>query len=295
VVNLLEPYLGRGLAEVVIAVAAAALLIGLMLVSAIFSVWLERKVSGRIQDRLGPTRVGGKFGWLQTLADGVKLLVKEDIIPNDADKLLFRIGPYIALVGAYLAFLALPFGNDVVARDMNIAVFFILAVMSTEVFGIILGAYGSGSKWALFGGIREAAQVVGYEVPRAISILIPIIIAGTMNLTVAGQHQAGIFWNWYLFNDPFTFCAFWVFFTCATAGCKRAPFDLAEAESELVADHGERQTAVGHPPRMGETARATQRVRSAPRAECADLYRGGGGTATRRRGARTISRRSRRT
>jgi len=235
VVNLLEPYLGRGLAEVVIAVAAAALLIGLMLVSAIFSVWLERKVSGRIQDRLGPTRVGGKFGWLQTLADGVKLLVKEDIIPNDADKLLFRIGPYIALVGAYLAFLALPFGNDVVARDMNIAVFFILAVMSTEVFGIILGAYGSGSKWALFGGIREAAQVVGYEVPRAISILIPIIIAGTMNLTVAGQHQAGIFWNWYLFNDPFTFCAFWVFFTCATAGCKRAPFDLAEAESELVA------------------------------------------------------------
>src|SRR6267142_6868094 len=166
-----------------------------MLISAIFSVWLERKVSGRMQDRLGPTRVGGKFGWLQTLADGLKLLVKEDIIPTDADKLLFRIGPYIALVGAYLAFVALPFGNDVVARDMNIAAFFILAVMSTEVFGIILGAYGSGSKWALFGGIREAAQVVGYEVPRAISVIIPIVVAGTMNLTVVGRHQAGIFWN----------------------------------------------------------------------------------------------------
>src|SRR5437867_9356204 len=106
-----------------------------MLVSAIFSVWLERKVSGRIQDRLGPTRVGGKFGWLQTLADGLKLLVKEDIIPKDADHLLFRIGPYIALIGSFLAYLALPFGHNVVAKDMNIAVLFILAVMSTEVFG----------------------------------------------------------------------------------------------------------------------------------------------------------------
>jgi NADH-quinone oxidoreductase subunit H len=107
--------------------------------------------------------------------------------------------------------------------------------MSTEVFGIILGAYGSGSKWALFGGIREAAQVVGYEVPRAISVIVPLIVTGTMNLTHVGQQQTGLFWNWYLFNDPFTFCAFWTFFTCATAGCKRAPFDLAEAESELVA------------------------------------------------------------
>src|SRR3977135_2908458 len=105
-----------------------------MLVSAIFSVWLERKVAGRIQDRLGPTRVGGKFGWLQTLADGMKLLVKEDIIPTAADHMLFRVGPYIALTGSFLAFLALPYGNNVVATEMNVAVFFMLAVMSTEVF-----------------------------------------------------------------------------------------------------------------------------------------------------------------
>src|SRR6202047_420374 len=112
-----------------------------MLVSAIFSVWLERKVAGRMQDRMGPTRVGGKFGWLQTLADGMKLLVKEDIIPASADHMLFRIGPYIALTGSFMAFIALPYGDGVVAREMNIAVFFMLAVMSTEVFGIILIGY----------------------------------------------------------------------------------------------------------------------------------------------------------
>jgi NADH-quinone oxidoreductase subunit H len=217
-----------------LAVIAAVALITFMLVSAIFSVWLERKVAGRIQDRLGPTRVGGKFGWLQTLADGIKLLVKEDIIPTAADPMLFRFGPYIALVGSFLAFLALPFGNGVVAQNMNIAVLYMLAVMSTEVYGIILIGYGSGSKWSLFGGMREAAQMVSYEVPMALAILVPIIVAGSMNLNDVGREQTWLP-QWYLFHDPFTFCAFWLYFTAATASCKRAPFDLAEAESELVA------------------------------------------------------------
>jgi NADH-quinone oxidoreductase subunit H len=211
------------------------LLINFMLVGAIFSVWLERKVSARIQDRLGPTRVGGKFGWLQTLADGMKLLFKEDSIPGEADRLLFRFGPYIALVGSFLAFVALPFGDGVVAQKMDIAVFYMLAVMSTEIFGIILAGYASGSKWSLFGGMREAAQVVSYEVPMAICVVVPVIVAGTMNLGTISKQQSGFFWNWYLFHDPFTFAAFWTYFTCATASCKRAPFDLAEAESELVA------------------------------------------------------------
>ena len=211
------------------------LLINFMLVGAIFSVWLERKVSARIQDRLGPTRVGGKFGWLQTVADGMKLLFKEDIIPTQADRLLFRFGPYIALAGSFLAFIALPFGNGVVAQNMDIAVFYMLAVMSTEIFGIILAGYASGSKWSLFGGMREAAQVVSYEVPMAICVVVPVIVAGTMNLSAICRQQTGFLWNWYLFHDPFTFAAFWTYFTCATASCKRAPFDLAEAESELVA------------------------------------------------------------
>lgn len=221
-------------ATYVLAIIAANLLIGFMLVHAIFSVWLERKVAGRIQDRLGPTRVGGKFGWLQTLADGMKLLVKEDSIPASADQFLFRLGPYIVLLGSFLAFIALPFGDGVIARDMNIGLFFMLAIMSSEVFGIILIGYGSGSKWSLFGGMREAAQMISYEIPMALCVLVPVVVAGSMNLSEVAKQQSGI-WNWYIFHDPFTFCAFWTYFTCAMASCKRAPFDLAEAESELVA------------------------------------------------------------
>jgi NADH-quinone oxidoreductase subunit H len=149
--------------------------------------------------------------------------------------MLFRLGPYIAFCGSFAAFLALPFANGWVALPMSIAVFFMLAIMSTEVFGIILAGYGSGSKWSLFGGMREAAQMVSYEVPMAICVLVPVIVAGTMNLNTIGHGQAGFLWNWYVFHDPFTFAAFWTYFTCATAQCKRAPFDLAEAESELVA------------------------------------------------------------
>src|SRR5215471_7868472 len=163
-------------------------IITFLLISAIFAVWLERKVAARIQDRLGPTRVGGKFGWLQTLADGLKLLCKEDLVPKDADQVLFRIGPYVALAGSFLAFIVLPFGNGVVPVDLNIAVFFMLAVMSTEIFGVILGGYGSGSKWAVFGAMREAAQIVSYEVPMALCVLVPVIVAGTMSLSAFG-HQ----------------------------------------------------------------------------------------------------------
>src|SRR5215471_17331822 len=147
-------------ANPIIGLVVAIVLSGFVAASAVFFIWLERKVAGRIQDRLGPTRVGGKFGWLQTLADGVKLLAKEDFIPEGADHFLFRLGPYLAFIGAFLAYMAIPFGKNLVGLDMNIAAFYVLAVLSTEVFGVILAGYGSASKWALFGGMREAAQMV---------------------------------------------------------------------------------------------------------------------------------------
>lgn len=231
------------LAHTLAAVIQCVLILSFFAVSALFFIWLERKVSGRIQDRLGPTRVGGKYGWLQTVADGIKLLLKEDLMPAVADKPLFRIAPYIVFLGSFCAFIALPFSGGMkdgtfvawVAQNLNIAVFYMLAVMSLEVFGVILAGYASGSKWSLLGAMREAAQVVSYEVPMAICVVIPVVVAGTMNLARIGHMQQGWFWHWMLLHDPFTFLAFWTYFTCATASVKRAPFDLAEAESELVA------------------------------------------------------------
>ncbi len=223
------------LGYVVAALIACILVIHVVAVGAMGFIWLERKVAGRIQDRLGPTRVGGKFGWLQTLADGIKLIAKEDFTPDVADRFLFKIAPYVAFAASFSAFIALPFADGVVANHVNTAVFFVLAVLGLEVFGVILAGYGSGSKWSLFGAMREAAQVVSYEVPLGMCVVVPVFLCGTMNLTTIGNMQEGFITNWLVFNDPFTFVIAIVYFTCATASVNRAPFDLAEAESELVA------------------------------------------------------------
>lgn len=220
-------------------IAAAAVHIGLLIqvvaVGALIFIWMERKIAGRIQDRLGPTRVGGKFGWLQTLADGVKLVAKEDVTPKDADRLLFKLAPYVSFAASFTGYMALPFAFGWAAQEVNVAVFFIVAVLGLEVFGVILAGYASGSKWSLFGGMREAAQVVSYEVPMGLCIVVPVLLVGSMNLVTIGEAQAGLFTNWLILHDPFTFLIFWVYFTCAIASVNRAPFDLAEAESELVA------------------------------------------------------------
>src|SRR5262245_17728230 len=168
-------------------------------------IWLERKVSGRMQDRLGPTRTGGKYGWAQSLADTIKLVTKEDTIPRGADRFLFKLAPYMAFCATFVAFVALPFSAGVVGRELQVAAFFMLAVLSSEIFGVIVAGYASASKWSLFGGIREAAQVVSYEVPRSMCVLIPVIVAGTLNLNHIGQQQTGFFWNWQIFHDPFTY------------------------------------------------------------------------------------------
>jgi NADH-quinone oxidoreductase subunit H len=234
VVDTLSQYVAEPVAIVLAAAIAAGILVGFVGLAAFLFIWAERKVSGRIQDRLGPTRVG-PAGLLQSLADGIKLLSKEDTAPSGADRFLFRIAPYLAFCASFAAFLALPFGYYIAAYISPIAVFLILAILSSEVFGVLLAGYASGSKWSLFGGVREAAQVVSYEVPRSLCVIVPLCVAGTLNLNEIGKQQTGWFWNWHLFHDPFTFVAFFLFFIVATASCKRAPFDLAEAESELVA------------------------------------------------------------
>jgi len=220
------------------ALVHVALLLGLIANASLVFIWMERKIAGRIQDRLGPTRVGGKFGWLQTLADGLKLITKEDLMPLGADGFLFRIAPYVAFCASFSTLLALPFASGPTAwvgQHLNVAVFFVLAVLGLEVFGVILAGYASASKWSLFGAMREAAQVVSYEVPLGLCAVIPVMICGTMDLVTIGDMQRGLLTNWLVFHDPFTFITFWIFVTCATAGVNRAPFDLAEAESELVA------------------------------------------------------------
>ncbi len=223
------------LAYAAVAVVQSALLLGLLAMAAATFTWAERKVSARIQDRLGPTRTGCRFGWLQSPADGLKLLSKEDFIPSFGDPVLFRLAPYVSFCAAFCTFLALPFANGWVALHLNIGVFFILAVGGIEVFGAILGGYASGSKWSLYGAMREAAQVISYEIPLALCAVIPVMIAGSMDLVDIGSRQSGWFVHWYLLHDPFTFVTFWIFLVCVVAGANRAPFDLPEAESELVA------------------------------------------------------------
>src|SRR5262245_30482513 len=149
--------------------------------------------------------------------------------------MLFKLAPYVSFAAAFSAYMVLPFANGWSATEVNVGVFFFVAILGLEVFGVILAGYASGSKWSLFGGMREAAQVVSYEVPMGMCIVVPVLICGTMNLTTIGNQQDGWFTNWNIFHDPFTFLVFWVFFTCALASVNRAPFDLAEAESELVA------------------------------------------------------------
>jgi NADH-quinone oxidoreductase subunit H len=223
------------LAWTITAVVAAVLILNVIAGGALVFIWAERKIAGRIQDRLGPTRTGGRFGWLQSVADGIKLLAKEDLMPDGADGMLFRIAPYVSFCASFCAFIALPFAFDVVGCRLNVAVFFVVAVLGLEVFGVILAGYASASKWSLFGAMREAAQVVSYEVPLGMCVVVPVMLAGTMDMVTIAEKQAGWFWNWYLFHDPFTFVIFWVYVTCAVASVNRAPFDLAEAESELVA------------------------------------------------------------
>jgi NADH-quinone oxidoreductase subunit H len=202
---------------------------------AMFCIWWERKVAGHMQSRFGPNRVG-PIGLLQSVADGVKLILKEDLMPANADALLFRLAPYLAFAPAFAAFLALPFGPDMTFESrLNVGVFWILAILSVEVMGVILAGWASNNKWAIYGAMREACQMVSYEIPLGISIIIGVMTAGTLNMVKLGHLQGGGLHTWLICRNPFVFLSFFAYFTASLASNKRAPFDLPESESELVA------------------------------------------------------------
>ncbi|HSV14821.1 MAG TPA: NADH-quinone oxidoreductase subunit NuoH [Tepidisphaeraceae bacterium] len=213
----------------------AVVFLPLISVIAMISIWAERRVAGRMQSRLGPNRVG-PFGLLQSVADGLKLLLKEDLLPDEADGFLFHVAPYLAFAPVFAAYLALAFGPNLTFEPrLNVGVFWLLAILSVEIMGVILAGWASNNKWAIYGAMREACQMVSYEIPLGISIIIGVMTAGTLNLVQLGHLQSGGIHTWIIFRNPFVFAAFFLYFVASLASNKRAPFDLPESESELVA------------------------------------------------------------
>jgi NADH-quinone oxidoreductase subunit H len=213
-----------------------AVALGLVSVLAMFFVWLERKVAGHIQCRYGPMYAGGWHGWAQSIADGVKLLLKEDLVPRDADRLLFMFSPALVLAAILGAMAAYPLAPGVFFGEFSLGVFFIVAMSSVTTIGVVMAGWASNSKWTIYGAMREAAQVVAYEIPLGVTLLVPVMVAGTFSLREASALQAE-WWGmgWFLFKNPFMLPAGVLFLIAALAETKRAPFDLPEAESELVA------------------------------------------------------------
>jgi len=222
-------------ALVVMSVAAAAV-IAYIAVACMFLIWWERKVSAHIQVRFGPMRVGGWHGWAQSVADAIKLLLKEDIIPAGADRVVFVLAPMVVFAASLACYVPIPWAPGLIVRDLNIGLLYLIAISSLTVVGIIMAGWSSNNKYATLGAVRAAAQAVSYEVPLVLSVLGPVMIAGSMRMGALVDAQAGSWLGflprWFVIPQ---FVAFCVYFTCALAECNRLPFDIPEAESELVA------------------------------------------------------------
>jgi NADH-quinone oxidoreductase subunit H len=198
-------------------------------VSAMFLIWWERKISAHIQARFGPMRVGGWHGWAQSIADGIKLLLKEDIIPTRADRPIFILAPIVVFAASLATYVVIPFGPGFIVEDLNIGVLYIIAISSLGVVGIIMAGWSSNNKYAALGALRSAAQAVSYEVPLVISLLGPVLLVGSLSMTKIVEAQRIVP---FILVQPL---AFFIYFTCAVAETNRLPFDIPEAESELVA------------------------------------------------------------
>jgi NADH-quinone oxidoreductase subunit H len=217
---------------------ACGALLGYVAVLCLFFVWAERRVAGRIQSRQGPNRVGPQ-GLLQLVADGIKLLIKEDIVPDTAHPLLFRAAPILVLMGAFAPFVVLPFSENLVVSNMSLGIYYALSFAALEVVGVIMAGWASHNKWSLFGGMRLAAQMMSYEIPMGLAILTVIVATGSLNLShIVNDQQGAWIFSWNVFHGfPWMFVAAFIFYIAGLASSKRTPFDLPEAESELVAGY----------------------------------------------------------
>src|SRR6267378_3506027 len=220
-------------AAIVIFVMSAVVFLGVAFPFAGIVSWAERRVWARIQSRVGPNRVGPQ-GFLQWLADGVKNVCKEDIIPDEADSPLFKLAPYLVILAFILPWAVMPFSSSLILADMNVGILYMTSVTALTVVGVLMAGWASNDKWSLIGGIRSAAQIVSYEIPAGLSILPVVMLAGTLSMQGIIGHQGWAPWTWHVFDNPFTFFAFFIFFVSALAEGNRTPFDLPEAESELV-------------------------------------------------------------
>ncbi len=213
--------------DAVLAVLGSVVIVGFLLTLALFIIWVERKMVGRIQDRIGPNRVG-PWGLFQNVADVVKLLLKEIIVPTGADLIPFMLAPVIAVASVFLIWAALPFTRTAVGTNVNIGVLYIVAVSSLGIMAVLMAGWSSNNKYALLGAFRAVAMLVSYEVPVILTLLVPVILAGSMRVNDIVEAQS----IWYFFAMPL---AAIIFYIGNHAEAARAPFDVLEAESEIVA------------------------------------------------------------
>ena len=219
--------LSEGLITVILAALGVVVLATFVLLVDIMLVWIERKIVARFQDRFGPNRVG-PFGIIQPLADVIKLLIKEDIFPVGADKLIFNLAPIISLATVLMLWAVIPFAPTILGADINVAVLYVVAIGSIGTLGIIMAGWASNNKYALLGAFRTVAQMIAYEVPMIIALLVPVLLARSMGMQTIVTAQS----TWYILIAPL---AAIILFISSIAELGRTPFDISEAESEIVA------------------------------------------------------------
>lgn len=232
--RLLSIGLGLELTDIISLAVLAVIVFGFLSVMALFLVWWERKVAGHIQQRYGPMMTGW-HGVLQTIADAVKLIQKEDIVPAAADRKVFFWAPVIVFVCSFAAYVVIPFGKGLIVADLNIGILYVVAITTFTIISLLMAGWASNNKYALLGGMRSAAQAVSYEVPMVLAVLGVVLVTGSMSMNDIVKSQSA--WAGFHWNIIFQPLGFLIYIIAATAESNRTPFDIPEAEQELVAGY----------------------------------------------------------